>query len=312
MACLLFIVACTPIEQPVRLGTFGGWPGYEPLYLAQDLGYLNEKRVRLVDYSSSTPLQNDFAHGVIEAATLTLDESVRLISRRPDLTIVLLLDESRGADALLTRAGILSIQMLRGKKVGVEPSGVGAYLLGRALEKSGMMPGDILPVPVRFDEHERAFLEGEIDAVATFEPVKSRLTQRGAVNLFDSSQIPGEIVDVLVVRRDILRERRPLVREILSAWFRALDYMKAHHDESHAHIADRLGINEEQEQAVWRGIVMGDRAANLAAIKSGSLEDALRLNIRTLRTSGMLDSSPRAQDILDASLISELHEERSR
>ena len=48
---LLACVGCTPDPEPIlRVGT-NVWPGYEPLYLARDLGYLDES-IRLVEYSS--------------------------------------------------------------------------------------------------------------------------------------------------------------------------------------------------------------------------------------------------------------------
>jgi len=47
-----------------------------------------------------------------------------------------------------------------------------------------------------------AFKKRQVDAIVTFEPVKSELLSSGANILFDSHQIPGRIVDVLVVRKN--------------------------------------------------------------------------------------------------------------
>jgi NitT/TauT family transport system substrate-binding protein len=246
---LVFCAACGVDKPAIRLGTFGGWPGYEPFYLARDIGYLNAKELRLVDYNSSTPLQNDFAQGVIEAATLTLDETVRLAARRSDFRIVLLLDESRGADAIIAQPAFHSLSMLKGKRIGLETSGVGTFLLGRALEKSSMAPGDIQTVSLRFDEQERAFTQGEVDAIASFEPLKSRLTSSGARVVFDSSEIPGEILDVLVVREDVLADRRSEIREIISVWFRALAHMRNHEEQSRARVARAAS---ECQRKTWR------------------------------------------------------------
>lgn len=56
------------------------------------------------------------------------------------------------------------------------------------------------------DEHEGAFGSGKVDAVVTFEPVRSRLLARGAVQIFDRRQIPGEIIHVLVMRTDAMTQ----------------------------------------------------------------------------------------------------------
>lgn len=294
---LLSLAGCDSDTPALRLGTSAGWPGYEPVYLARDLGYLDPDRVRVVDYSSSTPLQNDFAQGVIEAATLTLDESLRLIPRRPDFRIVLLLDESRGADALLSRPQFSTMAMLKGRRVGAEASGVGTFLLSRALEKSGMRPDEIETVALRFDEHERAFTQGDVDAVVTFEPVKTRLTSTGAVVLFDSSQIPGEILDVLVVRQDVALERSPEVRVMISAWFRALAYMRKNEGQSRARVARRLGVPEDRLGAVWSGLQMGDEQMNSRALKEGRIERALASNADSMNRNGLLHVTPHKDQV---------------
>lgn len=304
--CLILFAACTADRPAIRLGTFGGWPGYEPFYVARDVGFLNARQLRLVDYNSSTPMQNDFAQGVIEAATLTLDEAVRLAVRRTDFRIVLLLDESRGADAIIAQPAYLSLAMLKGRRVGLETSGTGTFLLGRALEKAGMKPGDIQTVSLRFDEQERAFTQGEVDAIVSFEPLKSRLTSAGARVLFDSSEIPGEVLDVLVVRKDVLAERRPEIRAVISAWFRALSHMRKHEEQSKARVARRFGVPEKDVEAIWRGVQMGDEALNRRAIDQRRLEGSLTATAQILRDSGIAEITASPAELVDLGVLQEV------
>lgn len=58
---------------PLRIGTLV-WPGYEPLYLARERGYLDPKSVRLVEYPSNSEVTRAFRNRAIEAAALTFDE----------------------------------------------------------------------------------------------------------------------------------------------------------------------------------------------------------------------------------------------
>ena len=55
----------------------------EPLFLARELGYYNDARLRLVELPSSTANLMALASGEVEAATLTLDEL--LIAREGQL-----------------------------------------------------------------------------------------------------------------------------------------------------------------------------------------------------------------------------------
>ncbi len=62
--------------MPVPLTRVGGilWVGYEPLFLARDLGRYDAGTLRLVEMPSNTANLMALATGELEAATLTLDE----------------------------------------------------------------------------------------------------------------------------------------------------------------------------------------------------------------------------------------------
>ena len=81
--------ACT--EQPknaLRIAS-SPWPGYEPLYLARDLGYFN-KNTNLFELPSSDITMESFRNGSTDLATLTLDETLELIHDGTKLKILLI------------------------------------------------------------------------------------------------------------------------------------------------------------------------------------------------------------------------------
>ena len=205
LIAILANVGCSGEPQlPFRVGT-NVWPGYEPLYLAREQGlYPPSAGLRLVEYTSASEVIQAFRNGTIDAAALTLDEVLLLAETTPDLGIVLVLDISHGADVILAQPAISSLRDLKGKRVGLESTALGAYVLTRALQTAGMRQDDVRKISLEVDEHEQAFKKGRVDAVVTFEPVRTRLMASGARQLFDSSMLPGEIVDVLVVRRTLL------------------------------------------------------------------------------------------------------------
>lgn len=231
-------------EPPLRLGT-NIWPGYEPLYLAREQGYLAEDRVALVELLSTSEVMRAFRNGAIDAAALTLDEviSLRAAGLRP--VVVQVTDISNGADVILVRQGVERMEDLRGKRVGVEATALGVYMLSRALALHGMGLEDVEMVHLEVNEHREAWLAGKVDAVVTFEPVRQQLIDEGGIILFDSSMIPGEIMDLLVVRESLLESRREQVDHLIEAWHQALEHL-ARSPESAAEImASRLGGNAE-------------------------------------------------------------------
>ncbi len=252
VAVIIFCGSCTaPPAPPLRIGT-NVWPGYEPLYLARDLGYLGED-IHLVEYSSASQVIKAFQNGAIEVAALTLDEVMLLQEKAQDPKIILVLDVSNGADAILARPEIKTMSQIKGRRVGVENTAAGAYLLSRAMEMRGVKLSDIHITPISIEEHLRAYQEGRVDVVVTFDPVRSKLVSGGATQLFDSSEIPGEIVDVLVVHHDDHLHGEQ-INKLLRSWFRALDYLSENPDAAAAKIAKRLRLRPSEVMNMYKGI----------------------------------------------------------
>jgi len=65
------------------------WAGYEPLYLARDLGYLKDPSVRITELPSSNLNMQAFVNGSADVSTLTLDETLTLLAKGRKLRILL-------------------------------------------------------------------------------------------------------------------------------------------------------------------------------------------------------------------------------
>ncbi len=274
-SCLFtLLISCSQQPQtPVHVGAVV-WPGYEPLFLAQDLGYYREQSIELWDYPSDTEITQALRNGDIEIAALTMDEALLLAETNPDIQAVLVMDFSNGADVLMARPEISTLQALKGHKIGVESSALGGYILTRILEKAGLSLSDVQIVQMGVSEHEQAFKQGVVDAVVTFEPVRSNLLKVGAQVLFDSSKIPGEVVDVLVTRRDLLRTRKATIEKLVQGWFRALDYRKQHPQDADRRMAPREQVTPEQFTESLKGVQIPDLQANLTLL--GQTDASLR------------------------------------
>lgn len=248
--------------QSLRLGT-NIWTGYEPLYLARSLDYYDESSVRLVECTSASQVIRAFRNNTLEVAALTLDEALLLKESGYDVRIILVTDISHGGDVILGNSEVQQLADLRGRKVGVEHTALGAYVLTRALDGVGMSVADVNIVPLEVDEHERAFTDGIVDAVVTFDPVSSHLIAQGATRLFDSTQIPGEIVDVLVVRSRTLETSADQLDILLRGWFSAQQYLKEHPQEASRRMAGRLQLEPQDVLKSFDGLRLPDRNENL-------------------------------------------------
>ncbi|MFP3366866.1 hypothetical protein R0J93_24810, partial [Pseudoalteromonas sp. SIMBA_148] len=74
-------------------------------------------------------------------------------------------------------------------------------------------------------EHIGAWQRGDIDASISYEPEASRLEDEGAVRLFDSSQLPETIFDLLVVTEAAASRQPASVRDLVKGHFLGLQHL---------------------------------------------------------------------------------------
>ncbi|MGM0594008.1 MAG: ABC transporter substrate-binding protein [Pseudomonadota bacterium] len=226
LLCMVMLSACSSRDDELVLST-NNWMGYLPLYLARDAGYYDDIPLHLVQLPSNTETMRSFRNGMVTAAGLTLDEALLLAESGVEVCIPLIMDYSDGADAIIARAGVTDMAQLEGLRVGVENTAVGAHMLTRGLEMAGLGISDITVVPLEVHEHLSAFERERVDAVVTFDPVRSQLLGRGANQVFSSAEIPGEITDVLVVNRSYLKRYPDHISTLIEGWFRLVERLGA-------------------------------------------------------------------------------------
>lgn len=302
--CCLWLAACTAApDKPLRLGT-NVWIGYEPFYLAREINALDQDKVKLIEYTSSLPVLNAFRNGLLDAAALTLDESLELAKFMPDLSIVAVLDISNGADALLAKPNISNIQSLKGQVIAVENLATGGYLLMRALQKADMTLNDVQIQTVAADLHEEVLGKNNVAAVVTYDPQKTRLLTAGARNLFDSSQIAGEIVDVLVVRQLLLHDKPARLRHLLNAWFIAQGHLNRNRHESLIKMQARQRLNTEQLNNALAQLHFPNQQQNFQLLSAPKqLDTTIRLLQQHMASSNLLPAHTAQTPKLDATWV---------
>ena len=241
-----FFLACNfAPKESLKIGA-DIWPGFEPLYLARDLGYFEDAPIQIVEYTGMKEIQQAFRNGTLDMKVDTLDSFLLLARDNPDMRVWLLFDVSKGGDALVAQADIQDLQDLEGRTVGLYPDDLSVFILTRALESVDLPLDAVNRVVLEAAEQKKAFLEGEVDAIVTFEPTRSRLLEGGANLLFDSRQMPGEIIDVLVGAEDIKHKFPQELKVLVKGWFKALQYIQENPDDAMQRMAKRQGITLEQ------------------------------------------------------------------
>ena len=281
VAILCLLVSACSGKDPItlRIGT-NIWPGYEPLYLARKLEHWQPDRIRLVEYPSATEVMRAFRNHSLEAASLTLDEVLLLRQDNIPVKVVLIHDLSAGADAIVARPGIANVRALKGKRVAVESNALGAFVLSRALEMNGMTLSDVQIIPVDVNAHEHAYQRGDADAVVTFEPARTHLLNAGAHEIFNSRELPNEIVDVLVVHQEYAARYPQTIQRIVDDWFKAVSFMEKDPSSAAHLIAQRLKMTPGEVIASYKGLRIPSRDENRLLL--GGSDDRLRQTLSRL------------------------------
>ncbi|AZZ99078.1 hypothetical protein ELR70_19430 [Pseudoalteromonas sp. R3] len=300
------IAGCSDTSRTqLRVG-FNLWPGYETLYLAKQNGLLNEN-IKLVELLSATDTMDAFRHGRIEVAALTLDEALLLVTEGISLKIVLVMDISNGADAVVVRGSVSELAQLKGKRVAYEQTAVGALMLHETLDAAQLSMADIDAVHLPANQHFRAFQSRAVDAVVTFEPVTTQLVNQNHKIIFDSAQIPGKIVDVLVVRTAHLSHYHEALQTLVSAQFSTLEYIEKYPENAAQLMSPRLGLQPHELLTALDGITLADAPTNRSLLVGKGTEPPLHSTVEHLLSvlveHNMIDDVADVQGLVDTRFI---------
>lgn len=256
---MVFLNACDTQESELKSLRIGmnTWPGYEPFMLAKEQGFLADN-VRISRLDSTTDVIKALNIDIIDVACVTLDEAMLLHDKSNDaIKIIAIIDFSTGGDAIIAKKEIASMASLKGKRIGVESSALGAFVISRSVDLTpNLHINDFQIINLGYEHHEKSFNEGIIDAVVTFEPVKTKLLQGNAHVIFDSTQIPGEIIDVMVVKEKTIKTKKHALQAMINSWFKSVAHISKQPDESIRAMASYEGISFSEFQSAYRGIKM--------------------------------------------------------
>ncbi len=145
-----------------------------------------------------------------------------------DTTALIVGDFSNGNDAVILK-GDGTLADLAGKPVNLVELSVSHYLLARGLDRVGLSEADLGGVVNTSDaDMIAAFATSDVEAVVTWNPLVSTILEEpGATKVFDSSDIPGEIIDLMVVNTETLAANPDFGKALVGAWYEVMALMQA-------------------------------------------------------------------------------------
>ncbi len=179
--------------------------------------------VKQLDYIESI---NQYTAGQFDACLMTNMDALTIpAAGGVDTSIVIVGDYSNGNDGL-TLKGKKDLKDIKGQKVNLVELSVSHYFLARALESVGLSEKDIKVVNTSDADIVAAWSTPDVTAAASWNPQLSEITQQKDTHLvFDSSKIPGEILDTLAINTATLKAHPEFAKALVGAWFETLAVM---------------------------------------------------------------------------------------
>jgi NitT/TauT family transport system substrate-binding protein len=236
--CLIFVIGfltvllpgAAPAVETYRIA-WSHYTGWEPWELARNSGILDKWGAKygikiqldlINDYIESINL---YTGGAYQGCVMTNMDALTIPAvGGVDSTALIIGDFSNGNDGIVIKNGN-TVADLKGRQVKLVELSVSHYLLARALSMNGMQEKDLKLINTSDADIAAVFAADKNGAVVTWNPpLMQTRNEKGAKMVFDSSKIPGEIIDMMVVRSDAPDK---LKKALVGAWYETMQVISS-------------------------------------------------------------------------------------
>lgn len=237
------------------------WIGYGPIYVAAAKGFFTAQglNVNLVNFDDPAAIPPAVYSGQVDAGTETYDQVIGTNAKGWDMKVVMPIDYSAGADAMVSTVDITSVSQLKGLKVAYAALTPSDFLLGYALKQAGLSKADVTSINVPAEGVPGVMAGGSTKVGVTYEPSVTGIVKAGGGDkfhvLFSSKQAPGLITDVLVVTPKSIKNNPAMIAAFIKAFVQGEEYIKSNPDDAYVIVGKALGEGPADAKAQYAGVV---------------------------------------------------------
>jgi NitT/TauT family transport system substrate-binding protein len=288
LAFALIAASCSPsADAPAEPKTeFNiGWSiyaGWMPWPYAQESGIVKKwadkygLKINFVQVNDYVESVNQYTAGKLDGVTVANMDALTIpAAGGKDTSAIIVGDYSNGNDGILLK-GANSLAAIKGRQVYLVELSVSHYLLARGLESVGLKMTDIKTVNTSDADIVGAFTAPEVTAAVAWNPQLTTMKATpGAKQVFSSADIPGEILDLLVVDTATLKANPDLGKALAGIWYETMALMQKQDAEgaaARAAMAKLAGATpEEFDGQLATTFLYADPKAAVAATSSPAL-----------------------------------------
>lgn len=304
--------------QKITLG-INDWPGSYWWLAVNDLGYFKEQGVDV-----EVKLFSNYADGLSALMSGNIDMFVPALAdiipgyvSGADIKVIMVQDFSAGADGLIASSAIKSVKDLKGKNIAIEFGGSDHLFLLKCLENAGLSESDVNLINMSTGDASNAFIAGQVDAAAIWEPSLSMAQKATGGNILATSgdaPYEGLIPAVLAVNGKSLESKRDEMKRVMKAWYNARDAYENNFDEFAKAVSKHAEVTPDEFKELMKGCDVRTMDENVKAFEDGdtyvSLKNCAKMLSGFLYDNKLIESKPDNLDnLFDSSLFEEVYQE---
>lgn len=242
----------------VKMGT-EAWIGYGPWWIAEKAGIFKKNgiNIEIIMFKQDSDINAAFASDKIQFANIASHTAMKMKANN-DLNLkgVVFLDESKTADAMITKSKYKNLAALKGKKIAYEEGTTSDLLFRQAVKSSGLSMSDFKVVYMAASDAGLALISNKVDAAVTYEPYISTIIKKdkSVHRIYSGEDSPGLISDMTVAKSSYISKNPKIKAKLQKIWDEALAYWKEHPEEGNKIVAEASGTSTDELPTILDGI----------------------------------------------------------
>ena len=170
---------------------------------------------------------NQYTAGKFDGVTVTNMDALTIpAAGGVDSSAIIMGDFSNGNDGVVLKKG-KTLADIKGQQINIVELSVSHYLLARGLASVKLKEKDIKTVNTSDADIVAASKSADATAIVTWNPQLLEVkAEPGATLVFDSSKIPAEIEDLMVINTATLKDNPELAKALVGIWYETIGLMK--------------------------------------------------------------------------------------
>ncbi len=294
--------------KPLRVG-ITSWVGFDIARYAEPSGIFKQRglEVELVQFENNQDVSRAVMRGRLDATFTSFSDVMQVDPGNSKPVVLMTTNISAGADGIVAKPEIKSVEDLRGKKVAAKLGTVNHLILLEALKAHQIKPSDVQILDYSNDVAVQKIRTGEIDAAVLWQPVLGETAKSVKGNIIHTTkEVDSLVIDILMSTNSIVKAKKAELKQFMLAWFDVMHAVETQPKKVFNAVGEQLGQSGEAFGSDYAGLKKGDITLNQRMFGAEGRLKSVKAEIVQLLKADPRHGRVIQQDIkIDATLVNE-------